>query len=91
MDGNTIHPRPRGRLLQLVLLLGAAAFIFGNLLTSLKRSRRDRRQQIQAVQTWEGEGGALKDADDGVGGAVAGSALPSAAPLRYGNAPPSSP
>jgi hypothetical protein len=51
-------------MLQLVFLLGAATCVFANLLASLKRNLRDRRQQTQALQTWEGEGGALKESDD---------------------------
>lgn len=64
MQGNTIHSRPRGRLLQLVFLMGATTCVFAKVLASLKRSRSERRQQTQAVQTWEGEGGALKGSDD---------------------------
>lgn len=64
MHGNTIHSRPRGRLLQLVFLMGATTCVFAKLLASLKRNRSERRQQTEAVQTWEGEGGALKERDD---------------------------
>lgn len=62
MHRSTVHSRRRGRALQVVLLLGAAAFVFGNLLGSARGIRRDRRQQIEALQTWEGEGGAVTSA-----------------------------
>jgi hypothetical protein len=66
MQRSAVHSRPRGRAMQVVLLLGAAAFLFSNLLGSAKQIRRDRRQQIEALQTWEGEGGAVKHSNDAV-------------------------
>lgn len=59
MPRNSVRSRPWGRALEIVLLLGAAAIVLGNLLGSAKRTRRDRRQQVEALHTWEGEGGAV--------------------------------
>jgi hypothetical protein len=52
-----VHSRPARRALQVAFLLGALAFILNSLHGSAK-VRRDRRQQSEALQTWEGEGGA---------------------------------
>jgi hypothetical protein len=56
------HSRARRRGLEVALLVGAFAFILNGLLGSA-RTRRDRQQQRQALQTWEGEGGAAKQPD----------------------------
>ena len=52
-----VHSRAQPRALEIALLVGAFAFILKGLLGSAK-VRRDRRQQSEALQTWEGEGGA---------------------------------
>ena len=56
------HSGVRRHALEVALLVGAFAFILKGVLGSA-RVRRDRRQQKDALQTWEGEGGAAKQAD----------------------------
>jgi hypothetical protein len=53
-----MHSPVHSRALHIAFLLGACAFVLNSLLGAAK-VRRDRRQQRQALQTWEGEGGAL--------------------------------
>ncbi len=57
-----VPSRARRRALEAALLVGAFAFILNGLL-GFAKVRRDRRQQSQALQTWEGEGGAAKQPD----------------------------
>jgi len=52
-----MHSPVQSRALQIAFLLGAFALILNSLLGSTK-ARRERRQLSQALQTWEGEGGA---------------------------------
>jgi hypothetical protein len=59
---NPIHPRAQRSKLQVAFLLGALAFVLNSLLGSAK-VRRERRQQSEALQTWEGEGGAANGSD----------------------------
>lgn len=63
MQPTVAHARPPRRTLHAALTLGALAFILNRLLGSTK-IRRERRQQAQALQTWEGEGGAATPTED---------------------------
>jgi hypothetical protein len=63
MYRSSIRSRSWGRALEIALVLGAAALVLANLLGSTSRSRRDRRLQGEALQTWEGEGGTIKGVD----------------------------
>jgi hypothetical protein len=64
MQRNNFRSRLWGRALEVALLGGAAALVLGNLFGSAKRTRRDRRQQVEALRRWEGEGGTVNAADD---------------------------
>jgi hypothetical protein len=57
------HSHSWGRALEVALLLGAAGLVLANLFGAAKRGRSDRRQQVEALRTWEGEGGALPTDD----------------------------
>lgn len=62
MHHTPVHSRARRHTLEVAVLVGAFAFILNGVLGSA-RARRDRRLQRQALQTWEGEGGAAKQSD----------------------------
>ncbi len=53
----SIHARTPRRILEAALLLGAVAFIVEGVL-GWARAGRERRLHSEALQTWEGEGGA---------------------------------
>jgi len=71
MHRSNDHSHPWGRALEVALVLGAAGFVLANLFSAARRGPRDRRQQVEALRTWEGEGGALRSADR-TSGAVSG-------------------
>jgi hypothetical protein len=54
------------RRLAVVALLGTALLVLDRLLGS-RRARHERKHQREALQTWEGEGGALKPTAGSVG------------------------
>lgn len=63
MQHNLVHSRAQRRAVQVALLVGGAMALILNGLLGSAKVRRDRRQQGEALQTWEGEGGTAADAD----------------------------